>query len=211
MNNLFKLGRVVGFISRIISNGIIFRINIFLCGYYTSRISYKFKEIGFNPQIRKDVVVLKPENICIGSNVIIDNSCVIESWYFSNISDHSGVIIIGDNCAFGEYTHLSAANRIEIGDGLLTGRNVLITDNSHGLTNGDELNISPRYRKIQSKGPVFIGNNVWLGDKVSVMPGVSIGDGVIVAANAVVTHDIPAYSVAAGVPAKVIKNMERTI
>ena len=55
---------------------------------------------------------------------------------------------------------------------------------------------------------VIIGNNVWLGDKVAVLSGVQIGDGVVVAANAVVTKDIPPYCLAAGVPAKVIKQID---
>ncbi len=58
-----------------------------------------------------------------------------------------------------------------------------------------------------SKGPVVIGNNVWLGNNVCVMPGVTIGDGAIIGANSVVTHDVPAYAVAAGVPAKIIKQL----
>lgn len=62
-------------------------------------------------------------------------------------------------------------------------------------------------RSMYSKGPVVIGNNVWLGNNVCVMPGVTIGDGAIIGANSVVTHDIPAYSVAAGIPAKVIKQL----
>ena len=52
---------------------------------------------------------------------------------------------------------------------------------------------------------MVIGNNVWIGRNVCIMPGVTIGDGAVIGANAVVTHDIPAYSVAVGVPAKVIK------
>lgn len=55
---------------------------------------------------------------------------------------------------------------------------------------------------------MVIGNNVWIGRNVCIMPGVTIGDGAVIGANAVVTHDIPAYSVAAGVPAKVIKTIE---
>ena len=61
---------------------------------------------------------------------------------------------------------------------------------------------------LSQKGPVVIGNNVWLADKVSVMPGVTIGDGAIVAANAVVTKDVPPYALVAGIPAKVIKIMK---
>ena len=60
-------------------------------------------------------------------------------------------------------------------------------------------------RPTTSKGRVVIGNNVWIGDKATILPGVTIGDGAIIAANAVVTKDVPQYSVVGGNPAKVIK------
>ena len=62
-------------------------------------------------------------------------------------------------------------------------------------------------RPLYSKGSVVIGNNVWLGNNVCVMPGVTIGDGAIIGANSVVTHDVPAYAVAAGIPARVVKRL----
>jgi acetyltransferase-like isoleucine patch superfamily enzyme len=64
---------------------------------------------------------------------------------------------------------------------------------------------NPIKRPIISKGPVIIGNNVWIGDKATILSDVKIGDGAIIAANAVVTKDVPAYSMAAGIPAQVIK------
>lgn len=117
-------------------------------------------------------------------------------------------IVIGENCHIGEYCHFTALDRIGIGDGLLTGRYVLITDNSHGDVLSMERNVPPSQRTIVSKGPVIIGNNVWLGDGVSVMPNVRIGDGAIVAAHSVVTHDVPPFSLVAGVPARIIRNYE---
>lgn len=63
----------------------------------------------------------------------------------------------------------------------------------------------PISRKLHSKGPIAIGDNVWIGDKATILSGVTIGDGAVVAANAVVTRDVPAYSVVAGNPARVVK------
>ncbi len=116
---------------------------------------------------------------------------------------------IGNGCNFGEYNHITAVNRIIIGDNLLTGRFVLITDNSHGKFEIEELQKHPSHRQVVSKGEVVIGNNVWLGDKVSVLPGVHIGNGCIIGANSVVTHDVPDYSIAVGNPAKVIKTISQ--
>lgn len=116
-------------------------------------------------------------------------------------------LVIGNNCEFGAFNHITCANRITIGDNCLTGKWVTISDNSHGTTTIDDLNISPMKRKVVSKGIVSIGNNVWIGDKVTILPNVKIGNGVVVAANAVVTHDVPDLCVVAGNPAKIIKQL----
>ncbi len=112
---------------------------------------------------------------------------------------------IGKNCNFGDYLHLTCINKINIGDDLLTGRWVTISDNGHGNSNYQTLQISPVKRNLVSKGPVEIGNNVWIGDKATILSGVKIGECSIIAANAVVTKDVPSYSVVAGNPAKIIK------
>ena len=69
------------------------------------------------------------------------------------------------------------------------------------------LDIAPDFRPLSSKGPVLIDDNVWIGEKSSIMPGVHIGKGVIVAANSVVTKDVPPYCVVAGIPATIVKVM----
>lgn len=117
-------------------------------------------------------------------------------------------ITFGDNCQIGDGSHITAINRIVIGDNVLTGKYVLITDNSHGAIDYTQLNMAPAARPLESKGEVVIEDNVWIGEKASIMPGVSIGRGAIIAANAVVTHDIPPYCVAAGIPARIIKNLD---
>ena len=114
-------------------------------------------------------------------------------------------IIIGEHCKFGAYNHITSVNRIVIGNNVLTGKWVTITDNSHGDTDIDTLKVHPAERPLLSKGPVVIGNDVWIGDKATILPGVTIGDGTVVAANSVVTKDLPAYCVAVGNPAKIMK------
>jgi acetyltransferase-like isoleucine patch superfamily enzyme len=114
-------------------------------------------------------------------------------------------ITIGDNCSIGEYCHITSINSITIGNGVLTGRWVTITDNSHGSSSLEEFYIQPSKRKLYSKGSVVIEDNVWIGDKVTILPGVHIGYGSIIGANAVVTKDVPANCVVGGNPAKIIK------
>ena len=148
------------------------------------------------------------KNISIGDYTTIQGTSILGCWtkygkqQFPNAS-----ITIGNHCSIGEYNHITACNKITIGDGLLTGRYVIISDNSHGGLSEEEANIQPSLRNLKSKGEVVIGNNVWLGDKVAVLAGVHIGNNVIVAANAVVTKDIPDSCVAAGVPAKVVQQL----
>ncbi|MDY5243429.1 MAG: acyltransferase, partial [Eubacterium sp.] len=119
-------------------------------------------------------------------------------------------LIIKNNVSITDRCIISAANRIEIGNGCLLGRDTFITDNSHGENISiNELNISPHERNIFSKGTVIIGDNVWTGKNVCIMPNVKIGNGAIIGANSVVTHNIPPYSVAVGSPAKVIKTINK--
>lgn len=151
------------------------------------------------------------KHVRVGHGCYIDTCNVIECSSRLKIEGEivNPELVIGNGCNFGEYNHITAVNRIVIGDNLLTGRFVLITDNSHGGFEMEELNMHPSRRQIVSKGEVVIGNNVWLGDKVSVLPGVHIGNGCIIGANSVVTHDVPDYSIAAGYPAKVLKTLAR--
>ena len=92
-----------------------------------------------------------------------------------------------------------------IGNNVLLGHAVYISDNNHGMSNSDALKIPPVERQLYSKGAVRIGNNVWIGRHVCIMPGVTIGDNCIIGANSVVTKDVPANCVAVGLPAQIIK------
>ncbi len=148
------------------------------------------------------------KNISIGDYTTIQGTSVLGCWTkYGNQDFPKASITIGNHCSIGEYNHITACNKITIGDGLLTGRYVIISDNSHGGLSEEEANIQPSLRDLKSKGEVVIGNNVWLGDKVAVLSGVHIGNNVIVAANAVVTKDIPDSCVVAGVPGKIIKTL----
>ena len=117
-------------------------------------------------------------------------------------------LTIGNDCNFGAYNHITCANNITIGSGLLTGKWVTITDNSHGDTELATLQVQPTHRPVLSKGPVAIGNNVWIGEKATILPNVTIGDSAVVAANSVVTKDVPPFCVVAGNPARIIRQLK---
>ena len=69
------------------------------------------------------------------------------------------------------------------------------------------MDIAPLKRQVVSKGPVIIGDNVWIGEKSTIVANVKVGQGSIVAANSVVTKDVPPYCVVAGCPAKIVKKL----
>jgi len=118
-------------------------------------------------------------------------------------------IKIGSDTMFGKHNHITASNSIVIGKGVRTGSYVLITDNSHGDTSDKEqMKMNPNDRPIYSKGAVVIGDFVWIGEKAAIMPNVTIGYGAVVGANAVVTKDVPPYTIVAGCPARVIGKAE---
>lgn len=146
--------------------------------------------------------------IRIGDRTNISSNSVLGSWERYGKDEHfDPEIIIGKDCKIGEYCHITAIKKITIGDGLLTGRFVYIGDNAHGRLSLEEADIPPVQRQLTSKGEIKIGRNVWLGDKVTILGGVSIGDNVIIGAGSIVTHDIPSNCMAAGMPAKVLKQL----
>lgn len=107
---------------------------------------------------------------------------------------------IGDRSGVG--VHCELTGPISIGSDVMMGPEVIIYTSGHKF---DRTDISMMDQGFTDVKPVVIGNDVWIGRRVIIMPGVTIGDGCIIGAGAVVTKDIPDYSVAVGVPAKVIK------
>ena len=173
---------------------------------YTGYYSRFLHAIGKGTTICPPLTDLRGgEYISIGEYCTIGNDVELTAWDHYKGQTFTPEIRIGNGCTIRKGSHITDINKIIIGDNLLTGPYVLITDNSHGCSCLDELDIRPHNRPLYSRGAVIIGNNVWIGEKASIMPGVHIGDGAIIAANSVVTHDVPAYSIAAGCPAKVIK------
>lgn len=109
----------------------------------------------------------------------------------------------GKNITLGQHVFINSGCRfqdqggITIGDGALIGHNVVLATLNHGL--------KPEERHDLFPAPIHIGKNVWLGANVTVLGGVTVGDNVVIAVGAVVTRDVPANTVAAGVPARVVR------
>lgn len=175
---------------------------------YTGWIRREFKEFGdFSTIIPSFSLLLGPQYISIGSRCNIASGVQLTAWDKYQNQSFTPEIVLGDNCSIGEDSHITAINSIRLGKNVLLGKKILITDNAHGTSTIDLLEIAPNFRPLYSKGPVIIEDNVWIGEKSSIMPGVHIGKGCIIAANSVVTKDVPPYCVVAGIPAKVVKIM----
>ncbi len=129
-----------------------------------------------------------------GAELIIKGAFTIGADSYIRVYQNSKFIL--HNGFFNEHVQVTAGDVVEIGDGCAIGRDVVIRSYD-GHTIVDE--------NYKISKPIKIGNHVWIGQGASVLKGIQIGEGAIVAANAVVTKDVPAHNAVAGNPAKVVK------
>ena len=164
--------------------------------------SRKFGSTNGFVQIGKDVTFQNPQCLHFGQRVGIGKYS-----YFLPLKKYAGVnyspnIIIGDNCWIGIRNSFACIHGIEIGNDVLFAGYVHITDHSHGY---EDIDTPVRMQPLISKGPVIIEDQCWLGFGCEILSGVHIGKHSIVAARAVVTKDVPAFSIVAGNPARIVK------
>ena len=176
---------------------------------YIYRIYYKtILKLNYLPNIRKPFDIIGKERVQIGQGFSAGPGVRIEAWINRLGEKYDPHIIIGDNVLLQHRTHITAINTVILGNDVLTGSDVLISDNNHGENRSVlELDKPPRKRKLSSKGNIIIEDNVWIGDKAVILGGVTIGKGSVIGANSVVTKSIPPYSTAVGNPAKVIRTV----
>lgn len=198
------LGLLLGNIARLAPVKLEYLMYMFRRAVVTGRYKKRFRSFGTNSWLAPRITLGNPQNISIGEGSSVMSHCVLETCPGIAKPD----LQIGNGVSLGEYTHITCATKVVVGDGVLTGRFVLISDNAHGASLASECDTPPIARALSSKGSVVIGRNVWIGDKATILPGATVGDGAIIAANAVVTKDVPAYTVAGGNPAKILKQIK---
>lgn len=154
---------------------------------------------------RFPIVIRGRDYIDFGSKLTTGVGCRFDVY---PIKLGGAIVKFGKNCQINDYVHIVGMESIEIGDNVLMASHIFISDNSHGSYKGDIHDSDPIISPIEREyvtAPIKIGNNVWIGEGVVVMPGVTIGDGCVIGAHSIVSKSIPEYSIAVGTPAKVIK------
>lgn len=149
--------------------------------------------------------------IQVGKGFTTGFNCRFDAFINSNnSSDIKKIINIGNNVQINDYVHIGAIENIEIEDNVLIASKVFITDHNHGSYSGEhqDLPITEPSKRLLYSRPVKICKNVWIGEFVSILPGVTIGEGSIVGTMSVVTKDIPPFCIAVGSPARVIKQFD---
>jgi len=144
--------------------------------FYLNDIISKLKVAGSNLRLGDECSFKNANYISIGSNFSALERFRIEAWDEYQGEIFSPEIIIGKNVCFNTDIHIGCINKVLIGDFCLFGSRIYITDHDHGSTNIDEILIPPIHRKLFSKGPVKISNNVYVGEGVSILSGVTIGE-----------------------------------
>ena len=173
---------------------------------------------GRNVVFGQNVVLRHPHKIHIGSNVVVDDNCLLDAKGESNRG-----IRIGDGVFVGRNTILSCKNGdIELGDGanlgfnceifsasrVALGRNVLVAAYSYVIGGDHDFSdpSKPVLEQRRTSAGVTIGDGVWMGAGAKILDGVTLGDGAVIGAGAVVRDDVPAAAIAVGIPARVVSS-----
>lgn len=173
--------------------------------------------------IGSDTRIFNSKNISFGESVTIDKNCIIDGYSkqkivfgncvnigayskltsTSHLSKYGIGLKMGNNSAVGDFTHFGASGGIEIGNDVIMGSYISFHSENHNFIDNSKL---IREQGTTSKG-IKIGNNVWVGAKVTFLDGSMVGNNSVVAAGALVNGVFPDNSVIGGVPAKILKSI----
>lgn len=154
----------------------------------------KIGHLGQDVYFESDVALMRyPKNISLGNSMVLKKGARICP------CNEKATISIGDNTTVGYHTYMFASEKIEIGDNCLIAPFVYIVDSDHSIEKSLPINQQPNLT-----APILIGNDVWIGTSAKILKGVTIGNGAVIAAGALVKDDVEPYSIVGGIPAKKI-------
>jgi len=191
-------------------------------GLLLRRAAYRalLGRLGSGSALGRGIVVRHPRRISIGEQVLIDERCILDAkGHPEGLRLDDGVLVSRETMLqckegpihvkarvnFGVRCVVASIGGIEIGEETLLAGGATIGGGRYHLESRDQ---SIASQGSYSRGPVVIGPQAWIGSRVIVLDGVKIGRGAVVAAGAVVTQDVPEFTIVAGVPARVLKGRE---
>lgn len=163
-----------------------------------------FGRVGRNATFGHHLTLRHPRKIQLGSNVAIDNYCLIDGTYGIQIGSNvfigqgaiiqakNGSVVIGDECVIASQSRLGSVGGIRLGRGVMVAGQVYI---GGGRYHTDDVNVPIRDQALYSKGAVDIGDDVWIGAGVIILDGVRIGQGSVIGAGTIVQEDVPEFTV----------------
>ena len=158
------------------------------------------KRFGKKTTIYHPLRIIGSRYMLFGKNVVVDKyACLYAFRFFNNNPE----LQIGDGTRIGHFCHIVATSKVIIGRNVLIADRVFISDNSHKYS---DITMPIITQGVVHNGDVTIGDDTWIGENVCILSS-KIGKHCVIGANSVVTRDIPDYSIAVGVPAKVIKTI----
>lgn len=183
----------------------IFKLGFYFVGERTNLLGFEKVKIDRTMTIGHDVTIssLGSKGFSFGKNFSIKDFSSIDS--FGSIKKESGTLFIGDNVGISEFCYFSIRGNLYIGNDVIFGPDVKIFTENHSF----EISEIPFRLQEEIRADVKIGNNVWIGAGSTILPGVLIGNNVVVAAGSVVNKNIEDNSLVGGVPAKLIKSLNK--
>jgi len=164
--------------------------------FFTARLRADIRDMDFSVQCDGRVHVVGTGNISLGKRCRLGMDTELGT-------EEEGRIRIGQDVRVNRGCTITSYSEVLIGDFAIIGEFVSIRDANLGMNLGEPMRYQPH-----TSSPVRVGRDVWIGRGSSVLPGTTIGEGAVIGANSVVTGDIPPFSIAVGVPAKVIRKRE---
>ena len=162
----------------------------------------QFRSFGTNSHMDSPLSIYHPEYVEIGNDTNIMLNARLDCWPSYEGVKLSPCLIIGDRTQIGLNFTAICSDSLQIGDDVLIAAGVVVTTQNHGM---DPESSQSYQRQPLTSAPIRIGNGCWIGERAVILPGVTVGEKCIIGANSVVNRDIPAYSIAVGMPARVVK------